>query len=114
MSDITAWLATFFAECLAMAKDNAAKNSGCNVNSYYSTEIGKRIIPFLLYFPLYFNVMVPIFNYGSLTTTSSAVAEFNDCKRQLLKNISRPMRVDKFITLHLQSFSGRAKLAMTE
>lgn len=59
--------------------------------------------------------MVPIFNYGSWTATSSAVeAEFNDCKHRLLKNISRPMRVDKFITLHLQSFSGRAKLAIAE
>jgi len=114
-SDIAAWLATFLAECIAMAKNNEAKNPGCNINPYYSIGIGKRIISLLLYFPLYSNVMVPIFKYGSLTATSSAVeAEFNDCKHRLLKNISRPMRVDKFVTLHLQSFSGRAKLAIAE
>lgn len=114
-SDITAWLATFSAECIAIAKDNAVKNPGCNVNPYYSIGIGKRIISLLLYFPLYSNVMVPIFNYGSSTATSSAVeAEFNDCKHRLFKNISRPMRVDKFVTLHLQSFSGRAKFAIAE
>lgn len=114
-SDITAWLTTFSTECIAMATDNAIKNPGCNVNPYYSVGIGKRIISLLLYFPLYSNVMMPIFTYGSSTATSSAVeAEFNDCKHRLLKNILRPMRVDKFITLHLQSFSGRAKLAVAE
>lgn len=79
-SNITSWLALFSTECLATAKDNAEKNPGCNVNLYYSIGIGKRIISLLLYFPLYSNVMVPIFNYGSWTATSSAVeAEFNDC-----------------------------------
>lgn len=49
------------------------------------------------------------------TATSFAVeAEFNDCNHRLFKNTSRPMHVDKFITLHLQSFAGRAKLAMAE
>lgn len=98
-----------------MAKDNTIKNPGYNVNPYYSIGIGKLIISLLLYFPLYSNVMIPIFTYGSLTATSSAVeVEFNDCKYRLLKNISRPMRVDKFVTLYLQSFSGRAKLAVAE
>lgn len=51
----------------------------------------------------------------SLTVTSSAVeAEFNDCKHRLLKNISRPMCVNKFVTLHLKSFPGRTKLAIAE
>jgi len=112
---ITAWLAKFTAECTAMANENMLNNPECDINPYYSIEIGKRIIPLLLYFPLYSNVMVPIFGYGSPIATSSAVeAEFNDCKHQLLKNTSRPMRIDKFVTLHLQSFSGRAKLAMAE
>jgi len=31
-SNITAWLATFSAECIAIAKDNAVNNPGCNVN----------------------------------------------------------------------------------
>jgi len=96
-------------------ENNEAKNPGCNINPYYSIGIEKRIISLLLYFPLYSNVMVSIFKYGSLTATSFAVeAEFNDCKHRFLKNISRPMRIDKFVALHLQSFSGRAKLAMAE
>lgn len=110
-SNITEWLTTFTADAISLAKDYAKNNPGCSVNPYYSIEIVlivKRIISILLYFPLYSNVIVPIFKTGSLTATSSAVeVEFNDCKHRLLKNISRSVRVDKFITLHLQSFSSR-------
>lgn len=117
-SDIIEWLTTFTADSIVIAKfhtENTEKNLGCNVNPYYSIELGKKIISLLLYFPLYSSVMVSIFKYGSPTATSAAVeAEFNDCKHRLLKNISRPMRVDKFVTLHLQSFSGRMKLAIAD
>lgn len=47
-----------------------------------------------------------------LTATSAAVeGEFNDLKNRVLKNDCRPMRLDKFVSLHLKSFSGKAKLA---
>jgi len=41
-SDIAAQLATFSAECIAIAKNNEAKNTGCNMNPYYLTGIGNE------------------------------------------------------------------------
>lgn len=67
-----------------------------------------------MYFPLDSGVMIPFFGYGKINASSSAVeAEFNDIKNRLLKNEARPMRVDKFVTRRIRSFSGRAKLAMS-
>lgn len=58
--------------------------------------------------------MIPIFGYGKINASSSAVeSEMNDVKHVLLKNMSRPMRADKFITRHLSSFTGKALLAMS-
>jgi len=58
--------------------------------------------------------MIPIFGYGQINVSSLAVeSEMKNIKHVLLKNISRPMKADKFVTTHLSSFAGRSLLAMS-
>jgi len=59
--------------------------------------------------------VLPKFGFGKVNASSSVVeSEFSDIKYRLLKYNSQSMRIDKFLTLHIQSFSGKAKLAISE
>lgn len=59
--------------------------------------------------------MKDAFKLEKIHVSSSAVeSEFNDLKHRILKNECRPMRVDKFLSIHLKSFSGKAKLAVAK
>jgi len=83
-------------------------------NPYYVPQLSKKLKTILIYFPLYSGVMIPIFGNGQINASSSAVeSEMKDIKHVLLKNISRLMRADKFVTTHLSSFAGRSLLAMS-
>jgi len=57
--------------------------------------------------------MRAIFGYGSINATSAAVeSEFNDLKNRTLRDVSLPMRADKFLSKHISCLSGKIKLAM--
>lgn len=57
--------------------------------------------------------MISKFGFGKINASSAAVeSEFNDIEHRLLKYGSQSIRIDKFLTIHIQSFSGKAKLAM--
>lgn len=59
--------------------------------------------------------MVNAFKLEKIHVNSSAVeSEFNDLKHRILRNECRSMRIDKFLSVHLKSFSGKAKLAKKE
>ncbi|EFN86949.1 120.7 kDa protein in NOF-FB transposable element, partial [Harpegnathos saltator] len=109
--NISLWSYNLFQECQKTVTESTAE---CDIaNPYYAPYLGKRLKTFFSYFPLYTSVMIPIFGYGQINESSSAVeSEMNDIKHVLLKNISRPMRADKFVTTHLKSFTGRSLLAM--
>ncbi|KYN16032.1 Uncharacterized protein F54H12.2 [Trachymyrmex cornetzi] len=104
---------TFFDSCV-----NESHNAveGVDINPYYCPAMAQKIKYLLPYFPLYSGgVMIPKFGFSKINASSSAVeSEFNDIKHRLLKYNSQSMRIDKFLTLHIQFFSGKAKLAMSE
>lgn len=84
-------------------------------NPYYCPQLSQKLKTLLSYFPLYSGIMIPIFGYGQINASSSAVeSEMNDIKNILLKNQTRPMRADKFVVTHLNSFAGRSLLAMAK
>lgn len=59
--------------------------------------------------------MISKFRFGKINASSSAVeSEFNDIKHGLLKYNMQSMRIDKFLTVHIQFFFGKAKLAISE
>lgn len=85
------------------------------INSYYAPSITSKIKNLLHYFPLYTSIMVNAFKLEKIHDSSSAVeSEFNDLKHRILRNECRPMRIDKFLNVHLKSFSGKAKLAVAK
>jgi len=107
-----AWVNTFFDSCV-----NDLRNAleGVDINPYYCPAMVQKIKYLLPYFPLYSGVMISKFGFGKINASSSAVeSEFNDIKHRLLKYSSQSMRIDRFLTVHIQSFSGKAKLAMSE
>jgi len=107
-----AWVNTFFDNCV-----NDLRNvlEGVDINPYYCPAMAQKIKYLLPYFPLYSGIMISKFGFGKINASSSAVeSEFNDIKHRLLKYNLQSMRIDKFLTVHIQSFSGKAKLAMSE
>lgn len=59
--------------------------------------------------------MISAFKLEKIHISSSAVeSEFNDLKNRILRNECQPMRIDKLLSIHLKSFSGKAKLAVAK
>jgi hypothetical protein len=109
-SSIFIWSNSFYNECIQQAKN---ARSGKEINPYYCPDVAVHLKKLLPYFPLFSGVLVPIFGFGKINASSSPVeSEFNDLKHRLLKGENRPMRIQKFVSKHLRSFCGRAKLAM--
>lgn len=108
---VDSWANLFFQECTNEAREATIGN---DANAYYCPEISRKIKYMLPYFPLYTGVMISIFGYGAINASSSAVeSEFHDIKRRVFgSEYTLPLRVDKFLTIHLRSFSGKAKLAV--
>ncbi|KYM79420.1 Cytochrome c oxidase subunit 3 [Atta colombica] len=81
------WVHTFLL-CCVNELSNAVE--GVDINPYYYPVMAQKIKYLLPYFPLYSEVMIP---------------------HRLLKYNSQvqSMRIDKFLMLHIQSFSGKAK-----
>jgi len=117
--NIASWSKNLLQECRKMVAEHTIK---CDIhimqsiyaNPYYVPQLSKKLKTILVYFPLYSSVMIPIFGYEQINASSSAVeSEKKDIKHILLKNMSRPMRADKFVTTHLSLFAGRSLLAMS-
>lgn len=57
--------------------------------------------------------MPSVLGYGSQKPTSAAVeSEFHDLKNRILKDVSKPIRIDKFISRHISTFSGKIKIGL--
>lgn len=53
-------------------------------------------------------------NWKKYMSAHPVDSEFNDLKHRILRNQCRPMCIDKFLSIHLKSFSGKAKLAIAK
>jgi len=69
------------------------------------------LLDFCKLLPCWSAVMVPIFNFGN-PTESSATSEslFNDLKSNVLRHKTLPLRIDEFITIHINSIIGSINL----
>lgn len=110
--NVGSWSNNLVQKCRKTLEETTIK---CDMaNPYYIPQLSDKLRTFLSYFPLYSGIMISIFGSGKINESSSAVkSEMNDIKHILLKNKSRPMRADKFVTTHLSSFVGRSLLAMS-
>ncbi|XP_072152807.1 uncharacterized protein [Bemisia tabaci] len=87
---------------LKSAKDAVEKESGNDDNNMYLPELPQCIIRLLETFPLWSNVLKPIFKYGTERASSAAVESlFGDIKTRLLKHVRNlPISADVFLMYH--------------
>ncbi|KAK5649722.1 hypothetical protein RI129_000751 [Pyrocoelia pectoralis] len=76
-------------------------------NFHYCPDFAKDLARFLKSFLLWSAVLVPVFNYGNHTETSTHVESyFNDLKNRSFANKQLPLRVDKFFVAHYRAIQG--------
>lgn len=111
-SNLHQWVETMYGDILEQIK---AEKSTIKIDGYYCPKFAKKLKALLMYFPLFTEVMRSVFRYGSVNATSAAVeSEFNDLKHRTFKNVSLPLRVDKFVVRHILSLPGKLKIAMAD
>lgn len=94
-----------------ITNSNQQSNCGDHDNLQFSPGIAKKLLDFCKLLPCWSAVMVPIFNFGN-PTESSATSEslFNDLKSNVLRHKTLPLRIDEFITIHINSIIGSINL----
>lgn len=74
------------------------KQQGINIkiNAYYLLNFGKQLFKLCSTFPVWSNVMVNMYCCPNITASSAPVeSDFNNLKNRILKNESKPMKVDR-------------------
>lgn len=88
--------------------DSANQLSQGRLNPYYCADFGSRLLRLSKQFVLWTAVMAD--DSGSLVATSARSEEyFRELKHLILKN-GKPIRLDKFLVIHLRSLEGTNKL----
>lgn len=109
-TNIFKWADNLYKQCQEEIDIESATD---DINGFYCPPAAKKLKTLLPYFPMFSDVMPALFSYGSERPISAAVeSEFNDLKNRVLKDVANPMRVDKFISRHIPTFSGKLKIAM--
>lgn len=81
---------------------------GRNLNPFYLPDFVERLFNLAKEFPLWTSATIP---YDTLHASSSCVeGYFNDLKTRVLKNTPLPLRVDKFIKIHIRDILGQTLL----
>lgn len=81
-------------------------------NPYYLPEVAEKFVKLAVEMPLWSGLMKKACNSPHLTASSSNIEnKFGKLKNSLLKGETRPMRVDKFVCMHLKSVEGACRLS---
>lgn len=79
------------------AASEKQKRTMSKINTYCLPEFGKKLIKLCSTFPIWSNVMVDVFFCPNITASSAPVeSDFNNLKNRILKNESKPMKIDRF------------------
>lgn len=85
---------------------------GDRENAKFLPKFADRIMKDIKYLPMWSCICRDKFGYGRIPASSASVeADFNIIKNIFLKNEETPMRVDEFVSKHVNFLSGRIKLA---
>jgi len=99
-------------DCVDLSK---VHDKGDRDNHQHNIQIAKRLLQFCKLLPCWTAVMVPFFGFGNLTHTSaSSESQFNDLKNRVFKHTTLPLRVDRFLTTHINSFTGTMNLVASD
>lgn len=81
---------------------------GKNLNPFYLPDFIERLFNLAKEFPLWTSATIP---YDTPHASSSCMeGYFNDLKTRVLKNTPPPLRVDKFIKIHIRDILGQTLL----
>lgn len=84
---------------------------GDRLNCYYLPKFKTNLLRICKQFPLWSKVMLTYFNSPYSTSTSaSAKRDFSELNK-ILKHEGKPMTVDRFVSIHIQSIESSMKLA---
>lgn len=93
-------------------KSNIAPQTDGHDNLQYLPDISLPIIKLFRMLPLWSGVMLPFFKYGSVPASSAAIeSDFNILKNMIFSNHTLPIRLDDFLSTHINSLDGTMKLA---
>lgn len=80
---------------------------GSGINAMYVPTIVPLIIKCVNLLPLWSGLMIPIFKYGNLTSSSASVeSSFKKLKIITFKDIHLPTNIDTFLERHITSLRG--------
>ncbi|CAI6370194.1 unnamed protein product [Macrosiphum euphorbiae] len=96
-------------------KSKSSSNSlveGDRISPYFLPDFSKNILRLCKEFPLWSNVMSPVFKSPYECATSAAVeGDFSLLKNNILKKNTTTMTVDRFLVTHLKSIESSMKIA---
>ncbi|KAJ8877561.1 hypothetical protein PR048_022016 [Dryococelus australis] len=96
-------------QIISEVKGNLAEG-GDHDNIHFLPEIVVCIAKLMKFLPLWSDIMVPKFGYGSLTSSAPVESIFNDIKHRTFQNVHLPTTVDRVQETHLGSLDGEMKL----
>ncbi|GLV39558.1 hypothetical protein CBL_08377, partial [Carabus blaptoides fortunei] len=86
------------------------EETNCQSESEESFE--KDLLKICKDFPCWTATMVQAFDSNKITASSSSVeGDFSDLKHRILKHERRPLRIDRFLSIHLNCNEGHLKIA---
>jgi len=99
-------------KCVDLSKIH---DQGDRDNHQHNIKISKRLLKFCKLLPCWTAVMIPFFGFGNITHTSaSSESQFNDLKNRVFKHTTLPLRIDRFLTTHINSFTGTMNLIASD
>lgn len=110
------WINEIFLDIYNTIDKIDTSGDGIRENFYQNNKFADYFKKMLIKAPLWSNIMTSIFKCDNIRLASSSTVEnsFKDTKHIIFKNENFPIRVDRFVRLHLDSIEGLLKLGIAE
>lgn len=104
----SSWVENIANKCKLLVEEE----EGDHDNSQYLPQIVDLCTNLSKKLPLWTTIMVPLFKYGSITSSSAPVeSSFNNLKQRVFSQKKLPIRADDFLSVHIQSLEGSMIIA---
>lgn len=106
----TSHISEFIDDIDSLCRKNS-KIKGNRLSAYYLPDLSRDILRYSKHFPLWSNIMQPIFRSPYKNASSAAVeCDFSELKNKILRFDSQPTTADRFISKHLVNIENNCKL----
>lgn len=98
-------------EIYTTCEEESRVHKGDHDNLHHSKNLAKKLLKFCHLLPTWSAIMNPIFKYGSPTeSSSSSESMFNEIKNRWFTTDTLPIKVDKFVSKHIDLSLGAMNL----